>query len=130
LEKKVASSRSFGLLFFAFFVIVGITNYWTGGHWYIFWAAFAVGVLTISLLMPRLLAPLKKAWLKIGRALNFVVSPLVLGLVYVLAIIPVRSLIWLFGKDLLSLKHNPSARTYWISRDLGGPAPESLRDQF
>jgi hypothetical protein len=39
-------------------------------------------------------------------------------------------LIRLSGKDLLSLKRDPSSRSYWIDRSAGGPAPESLKDQF
>jgi hypothetical protein len=128
--EKVVSSRSFGLVFVALFLLIGGTNYWARGHWYVFWAALAAVVLAISLLMPRLLSPMKRLWLRFGKVLNFIVSPVVLGLVYVLAIIPVGALTRLFGKDLLSLKCDPSAPSYWIRRDLGGSAPESLKDQF
>lgn len=129
MEKK-ASSRSFGLVFVALFSLIGGANYWSQGHWYVFWAALAAVLLAISLLMPRLLAPLKRLWLRFGKVLSFIVSPVVLGLVYVLAIVPVGTLTQLFGKDLLSLRRDPSARSYWIKRELGAPAPESLRDQF
>jgi len=33
------------------------------------------------------------------------------------------------GRDLLRLKREPAADTYWIARS-PGPAPESMRDQF
>ncbi len=128
--ERVASSRSFGLVIGVLLLLVCGTNYWAQGQWYIVWAVLAVVVLAISLLMPRLLARLKHFWLKLGGALHLVVSPVILGLVYALAIIPVGVLTRLFGKDLLSLKHDASTRSYWIRRDLGGPAPESLKDQF
>jgi len=128
--EKVASSRSFGLLFAAFFLIIGAINYWAQGHWYVFWAVLAAMFLAVALMMPRVLAPAKRLWLKFGKLLNRVVSPVVLGLVYLLAIVPVGALTRLFGKDLLSLRHDPAAGSYWIRRDLGGPAPESLKGQF
>ncbi len=128
--QKNASSRSFGVLFAAVFLTIGALNYWTQGKTYIYWGAVAAALIVISLLMPRLLAPLKRIWVKLGDFLNVVVSPVVLSLTYVFAIIPVGVLIRLVGKDLLSLKHDPSTASYWIKRDLGGPTPKSLKDQF
>lgn len=117
-------------MFVALFSIVGAANYWAQGRWYVVWAALAALALAISLLMPRLLAPLKRLWLRLGKGLSYIVSPLVLGLVYLLAIVPVGLLTRVVGKDLLSLRHDPAAPSYWIRRDPGGPEPQSLRDQF
>jgi hypothetical protein len=33
------------------------------------------------------------------------------------------------GRDLLRLKRDSSAQSYWIER-VPGPAPETMRDQF
>jgi hypothetical protein len=128
--KKVASSRSFGLVFVFVLLFVAGANYWAGGHWYFFWAALAAALLAVSLLIPRVLTPLKRLWLKLGKALNFVVSPVVVMLIYVVAVVPVGILIQLFGKDLLLLRSDHSARSYWINRSGAGPSPESLKDQF
>jgi hypothetical protein len=94
------------------------------------WAAFTLIFLVASLAVPRVLAPAKRLWLKLAELLSVVVSPIMLGFMYVVAMIPVGLLIRLTGKDLLSLKRDPSARSYWINRTTGGPAPESLKDQF
>jgi hypothetical protein len=127
---KVASSRSFGLLFVAVFLVIAAFNYWADGHWYPFWAGCAVLLLAVSLLVPRVLAPLKRQWLRLGALLHHVVGPLVLSLVYVLAIVPVGLLVRVFGKDPLSLRRDPTAASYWIRREGGGLRPDSLRDQF
>jgi hypothetical protein len=100
------------------------------GHMSYAWAALALVFLAISLTVPRVLAPAKRFWLKLAELLSVVVSPIALGFMYVVAMIPVGLLIRLSGKDLLSLKHDSSARSYWIKRTAGGPAPESLKDQF
>jgi len=128
--QKVASSRSFGLLFVAVFLILAAFNYVAHGRWYIVLGICAAALLALSLLMPRALAPLKRQWLKLGSLLNRIVAPIVLTLVYVLAIVPVGVLARLFGKDPLSLRRQPAASSYWIGRERGGPSPESLRDQF
>jgi hypothetical protein len=127
--QKVASSRSFGLLLAAVFLVVAALSYWSHGHAYAYWGTSAAILLAIALAMPRVLAPLKRLWLKLGKLLHLVVSPLILSAIYVLVFIPVGAIIRLFGKDLLSLKRDRVATSYWIGR-AGGPAPESLKDQF
>jgi hypothetical protein len=34
------------------------------------------------------------------------------------------------SKDMLRLKREPAAETYWIARAPPGPAPETMKDQF
>jgi hypothetical protein len=127
--QKTASSRSFGLLLAGVFLVVAALSYWSRGHAYAYWGTSAAVLLAIALAMPRVLAPLKRLWLKLGKLLHLVVSPLILSAVYVLVFIPIGAIIRLFGKDLLSLKCDRAASSYWIER-AGGPAPESLKDQF
>jgi hypothetical protein len=43
---------------------------------------------------------------------------------------PAGLLLRLFGKDLLRLKYDRSAPSYWIRRDPAGLIPESMRNQF
>jgi hypothetical protein len=127
--QKVASSRSFGLLLAAVFLVVAALSYWSRGHAYPYWGTSAAILLAIALAMPRVLAPLKRLWLKLGKLLHLVVSPVILSAVYMLVFIPVGAIIRLFGKDLLSLKRDRVSTSYWIERT-GGPAPETLKDQF
>jgi hypothetical protein len=128
--RTAASSRSFGLLLAFLCLFFAALSYWARGHAYVYWAAVGALFLVISILMPRVLAPLKRLWLRLGHLLHVVVSPVVVGLTYLAAIIPVGLLTQLAGKDLLALRRDPSAASYWVKRPLGEPRPQSLRDQF
>ena len=44
--------------------------------------------------------------------------------------LPMGLLMRMFGKDLLRLKREPEAASYWIVRDPPGPAPETMGKQF
>jgi len=125
-----ASNRSFGLILAAVFLVLAALSYWAHGHFYPYWASVGAALLAIAILMPRVLAPLKRLWLKLGHFLHVVVAPVVLGLTYVAAIVPVGLLTRMFGKDLLAQRWDRAAPSYWRKRPVGGPAPESLRDQF
>ena len=127
--QKVASSRSFGLLLAAALLLIAALSYWSHGHAYVYWGTSAAVLLVIALVMPRILAPLKRLWLKLGKFLHAIVSPLILSAVYLLVFIPVGAIVRLFGKDLLSLQPDRTATSYWIER-AGSPTPELLKDQF
>jgi hypothetical protein len=43
---------------------------------------------------------------------------------------PTGLLMRLFGKDVLRLKFDSQAETYWIPREPPGPPPDSLKQQF
>jgi hypothetical protein len=79
---------------------------------------------------PRSLAPLNRAWFRLGLVLNRIVSPIVMGGLFFCALVPIGWYLRKSGKDLLSLKLDRNATTYWIERNPPGPAPNSLTKQF
>lgn len=131
-HRKVVSgsNRSFGLVFSAFFCVIGAGPALFGGA-VRGWAIGLAGLfLVAALLTPRILSPLNAAWFKIGLALHYVVTPVIMGLLYFGAIVPTGLLLRARGKDLLKLKRDATVTTYWISREPPGPAPGSMNRQF
>lgn len=127
---KGSSDRTFGLVFTAVFLIIGAFPMIDGDAPRLWSFGIAAVILIIALAVPRLLAPLNRAWMKFGLLLNNVVSPLVLGLLFYLVFLPVGALIRVMGKELLRLRFQPSAKSYWIERQPPGPAPDTMKNQF
>ncbi len=46
------------------------------------------------------------------------------------AMLPMALLLRWLGKDLLRLKREPEAQSYWIAREPPAPAPGSMSKQF
>ena len=124
------SNKSFGLLIGGVLLLVAGVHYWNERPDFFAWLIVAVGFIAVALLVPRALAPLRRLWLKLGHLMSIVISPIILALMYVLAIVITGVLIRLFGKDLLSLKLEPEEASYWIKRNPPGPEFKSLADQF
>jgi hypothetical protein len=76
------------------------------------------------------LHPLNHLWTLLGLALHQVVTPIVMGVLFYGIFTPMAALIRLGGKDLLRLRWDLAARTYWIERQPHGPPPETLQRQF
>ncbi len=98
---------------------------------YRLWALIAAGVFLVpALVFPKVLHPLNKLWMRFGALLQKIVSPIVLGALFFLTVTPMGLLMRLIGKDLLRLKKDPDASSYWIERTPPGPPPDTMRNQF
>lgn len=132
LEERIIgpSNRSVGLVFSAIFTIIGLGPMGRGNSPRWWGVVTAVALLAMTFLSPWMLTPLNRAWLALGLALHAVLSPLVMGLLYYTTMTPLGLLLRLLGKDLLRLRIDPAAATYWIERAPPGPAPDTMRRQF
>lgn len=129
-DARPPSERSFAWVFTAFFCVVALLPAWRGRpiRW---WAlAVAAAVLLAGLLRPSLLRIPNLLWFRLGMLLNRIVSPLATSLLFLLVFTPFGLVLRLFGKDLLHLRRDPAATTYWIPRDPPGPPPQGMADQF
>lgn len=128
---KPPPERSFGLLFTAVFIGLGLFGIWKkwGQNASLAWIVAGVIVALVTLLAPRLLAPFNMAWFKLGLLLSKIVSPLVLGIIFFGILTPVAFVMRIAGRDVLRLKRLPSD-SYWVARTPPGPAPDSFKNQF
>ncbi len=124
------SDRSFGIVFAVVFAIISLWPLTGDGsvRWYTL--AIAAVFLVIAFVRPGLFGPLNRVWLKLGLVLSRIVNPVVLGVIYFAIITPYAIALRLLGKDLLRLRLDPAARSYWIERKPPGPAPETMKNQF
>jgi hypothetical protein len=125
-----SSDRSFGLVFTAFFGLVGL---WPLVHKrpIRLWALYVgAAFLLVALARPGVLRPLNVVWTRFGQLLSKVTNPIITGAMFYIVFTPAGLLLRLMGKDLLRLKYDRSATTYWIRRDPAGLIPESMRNQF
>jgi hypothetical protein len=130
-EKIVAGSdRSFGLVMAAAFAAVTLLNGWHAGRVWPWTGGVAALFLAAALLRPAVLHPLNLIWLKFGLLLHRVVNPVVMALLFYGTVLPTGLVMRMLGKDLLRLKREPGADSYWIVRQPPGPAPETMKDQF
>jgi len=126
-KEKLPSNRNFGLVFFVFFLIIGLwpllgTN--EIRYWSIF---FSVIFFLLGITNSKLLNPLNKIWFNFGILLGKMISPLIMVIIFFLIITPIGVIMRVFGKDILSLKYNKKDKSYWIEKN--GPKSK-MKNQF
>jgi large-conductance mechanosensitive channel len=115
MQNKV-NNRSFGLLFFGVFFIIGVWPVTYAGEIRLWSLILSIIFLISGLLNLKFLSPFKKTWIKFGEIIGKIISPIVLASIFFLIITPISLILRIFGKDLLKLKKNKITKTYWILR--------------
>lgn len=126
-QVKIGSERSFGLVFAGVFAAVGLLPLlqerplrgWALGIGAVF--------LILAFVCSALLAPLNRLWFRFGLALGAVMTPVVMGLLFVVAVVPTALALKLLRKDPMRRRLLPEAATYWERR---GQQPGPMREQF
>ena len=79
------------------------------------WPWIVAAVLWLpALLMPYTLQPVYKAWMKIGHAIGWVNTRIILGVLFYVLVLPMGLLMRLFGKDPMARKLDSAASSYRI----------------
>ena len=128
---KLPSERIFGIVFVGIFLILAGYGWYKqfSNTWINVFLVLVFVFLLCTLIAPKLLRPLNKAWYKLGLFLGRFVSPIVLGILFFIVITPVAVVTRLAGRDTLRLRKQ-STDSYWIDRKPPGPDPESFKQQF
>ncbi|WP_440910951.1 SxtJ family membrane protein [Candidatus Pelagibacter sp.] len=116
MSKNLPSNRSFGLLFFLVFLIIGIWPIFNEETYRLWSIVISLCFLCLGIINSKYLTSLNKLWMKFGFLLGKIVTPIIMGIIFFLVVTPTGLILRLFRKDILKLKKNRS-NTYWSFKD-------------
>ena len=122
-----SSNKSFGIVFFIVFIIIGLYPLLNNEEIRVWSISLSLIFLILGFLNSNLLTPLNKAWIKFGILLGNIISPLVLGIIFFLVVLPTGLLMRLFRKNFLGLKFDKKLKSYWINKE---KQLSSMKNQF
>ena len=124
------SNRKFGALIAAALALLALHALWKDHSTRAaIFAGLSASIAVLALVAPGLLTPLNRLWMAFGLLLGKIVSPLVLGLIFMVLIIPVALATRRAGRDVLRIKKR-KVSSYWVERDPAGPDSASFQRQF
>jgi hypothetical protein len=77
--------------------------------------------LLTALIRPPVLGPIERAWMKLAALMAAVMTRVILTLTFYLVITPVGLLLRLLRKDVLGLRPDPGAQSFWVPVEPDGP---------
>ena len=113
---KKTFEKSFGILFFIVFFLIGVWPLLNSGSVRIWFLVVSLIFLAIAFLKQEVLKLSNNTWIKFGELLRQIISPIVMVLIFFFIVTPLSVIIRIFGKDLLKLKFSKDS-SYWIKRE-------------
>ena len=130
-QTNLPDNKNFGLFFSIVFLLLSFLLFIYSYYLY------SSSLLVISLIFlitsfinPNKLHMLNFLWYKLGIFLGYVVSPIVLGLIFYMIISPVALIGKLLRRDSLRLRSNVDKKTYWIRRSHDKMKTKFFKNQF
>lgn len=125
---KAGSERNFGIVFAGVFLVVALWPLVHGTSPRLWSLGVAVLFAGVTLARPALLRPLNLLWFRFGLLLSRIVAPVVMAVLFFVAVTPIALIFRLQKKDPLHCVRDPAARSYWVTRDEA--IGSSMRNQF
>tara|TARA_B100000902_G_C26642507_1_gene589808 strand:- start:92 stop:466 length:375 start_codon:yes stop_codon:yes gene_type:complete len=112
---KANSERSFGIVFFIVFILIGLWPILNNQEIRVWSVIISLFFLILGIFNSPILKPLNIIWYKFGVLLGMLIAPIFIGVVYFLVVTPTGIIMRLLGKDLINLKKNNN-KSYWIKK--------------
>ncbi|NIN00427.1 MAG: hypothetical protein GTO24_20810 [candidate division Zixibacteria bacterium] len=108
--------RKFGITVGIVFGLLGGLLVWGGKN--DFYLCFAVSfcLLAAGSFMPLLLKPVYRVWMAFAAIMGWIMTRVVLGMLFYLVLTPIGLAFRLFRRDILSQKSDRDSQSYWIPR--------------
>jgi hypothetical protein len=122
--------RKFGITMGIAIAALGAVLLWRG-RWepaYFFWVGGAF--LLLALIAPVALRPVQRAWMALAIVLGWVMTRVILVVLFYVGITPIALIARLVGKRFLDLGFEPARASYWVKRPAPDRGKERYRSQF
>lgn len=122
--------KRFGLMMGAILFALAAYLFWKEKGSYFYFAAVGALFAGTGLLQPKLLRPVYQGWMTLAVIMGFVMTRVILTVLFFGLFTPIALLAKLFGKDLLQQRWDKKANTYWVTREQGEYKPQSAERMF
>ena len=110
--------RKFGITMGVVFLLLGGFSWWRGKDYYFYFLCLSGAFIFLALIIPSVLKPINKMWMTLAILMSWVMTRVILSVLFYLGITPMSLLARLFGKDFLAIKFDKkNVTSYWIPKE-------------
>lgn len=123
--------RKFGITMGTVIGIIGGLLFWREKTYYIYFLGVSFAFFLFGFAIPFILKPIHKFWMGLAVLMSWVMTRVILSILFYFGITPISFLARLFGKDFLGLKFNKNTKSsYWILKERKKLERESYEKQY
>jgi hypothetical protein len=109
--------RNFGIIVGIGFAVIGGLFLWRDKSIYLYFFCISFPLLLLGFVAPKILKPVQKAWMTLAIVLGWIVTNIILFILFFLGVTIIGLLAKLFRKKFLDLKFNMDVESYWIPKE-------------
>jgi hypothetical protein len=122
--------RKFGLTMGVALAIFGGLFFWRDHTAAPYLFMIAAAFLLLAALAPKALKPIQTVWMTLATVLGWVMTRVLLSIVFFIGITPIAFIARVVGKRFLDLKYEPDRESYWEKREPPTSGMERYESQF
>lgn len=122
--------RDFGLLVGGVIAVLGALAFWFGRPAAPYLLSVGAALVMGGIAAPSVLRPLHKVWMSMALVMGFVMTRVILSVLFYVVFTAIGLLMRLFGKKLLDLRYKDGRDSYWHVRDTAEFDREHYKRQF
>jgi hypothetical protein len=122
--------RKFGITVGMVLVIIGSIMFWFDTNGYIYFTAAGTFLVFSGIVFPSILKPLNLVWMTIAILLGFMMTRIILAVLYYLILTPISLIAKISGKKFIEKGFDRNLNTYWNKREKKEIIPSEYERQF
>lgn len=129
-EATKPALRKFGLAFGAVLLLIASILVWKEQAAFPYFVVAGIIFTALGLAIPILLRPVYKVWMSFAVVIGFIMTRVILTVIFYGLFTPISLVARLFGKDWLEEHWDENAKTYWVKRPAASLDPTSAENMF
>lgn len=109
--------RNFGLTVGIVLVVLSLLLFYFEYNSYMYFSTPGGLLIILGIVFPSALRPVQKIWMTFAVVMGFVMSRVILTIIFYLVVTPIGLLAKLFRKDFLDLSIDKNRKSYWNIRE-------------
>ena len=112
--------RKFGISVGVVLILIGFLFQvlWENYNVYVIVGSIGAVLLFNGILFPKILLPVHKAWMTLAIVLGYIMTRVILSILFYIVVTGIALLTKIFAKDFLDLKIDRNKDSYWNKREM------------
>ncbi len=122
--------RQFGVTIGIILGLLGLWFLWREKDWYLYLLVVSIIFLFLGIVLPLLLKPIHKLWMSLAVLIGWIMTRVIITILFYLIVTPIGLLARLCGKDFLNTKFDKKVNSYWVPRKVVKCDKRKYENQF
>ena len=130
IQSDTRSLKKFGVTMGVVLAVLGMLFFWRERNYYIYLFGLAGFFFFFGFGAPVVLKPIQKVWMSLAVVMGWVVTRVILIVLFYVIVTPISVIARICGKDFLDVSFDKNAKTYWRMRTKGPTDKQQYEKQF